>query len=479
MKLEHKKQIVIIGGGITGLSAAYYLQKAVREKHLPYDVTLIEASHRLGGQLQTYKRNGYVIERGPDCFLESQESATRLALEVGLGDQLVHNKPTSTLIYAREQLHSIPGGAVIGIPTDISPLLKTNLFSFPGKIRAAGDFILPKSHHESDQSLGTFFRHRFGDEVVENFIEPLLSGVFAGDIDKMSLMALFPHFYQIEQKYRSLILGMKKMSLPMSKEFLNDSRMFLSFKTGMQSFADGIAKKLNPESVKLGYRVEKIRKRNKRYEVVLNGGNIMMADSIIMAVPHQTLNSVLSDYSFLQSLKGVPATSIATVALGFPKDAIEKDMDATNVLVSRNSDSTITSCSCAHKVWPHTTPQGKVLYRCFVGRAGREVVVDLSDDQIVNNVLADLKNTFKISGSPELSVVSRWPNSIPQYTVGHLQRMEKVQQGLTQELPGIFLAGKSYNGEGVSACVKQGEEAVNNVMQYMMNQSGQDVFQIG
>jgi len=477
--LDDKKQIVIIGGGITGLTAAYYLQKAIREKHLPYDVMLIEASHHLGGQLQTYRKDGYVIEKGPDCFLESKESAAALAVEIGMGDQLVNNIPGKTLILAREHLHTIPSGAVMGIPTEISPFIKTNLFSFPGKLRAAGDFILPKSNNEKDQSLGSFFRRRFGNEVVENLIEPLLSGIYAGDIDKMSLMALFPHFYQIEQKHRSLILGMKKTIPPRPKESLTKKKgMFVTFKTGMQSFADAIAEKLVPGSVKLGFRVEKINKLNERYEIKLNGGEVLKADSIISAIPHRKIYNIFQEYEFLQSFKNVASTSIATVALSFPKEAVELDMDATGFLVSRNSDYTITSCTLVHKKWAHSTPDGKVLLRCFVGGAGGEVVVDLSDDQIVNTVLADLRKTIKIHGQPELTVVTRWPNSMPQYTVGHLERMEKAINGLSKELPGIFLAGSSYNGIGVPSCIKQGSEAVTKVLDFLMKHSEEDIFQI-
>jgi oxygen-dependent protoporphyrinogen oxidase len=476
--LKNKKHIAIIGGGITGLTAAYYLQKAIREKHLPYEVTVIEASHRLGGQLQTYHKDGYVIERGPDCFFDNKENVIALAIEVGLGDQLVNNVPGNTFIVAREHLHSVPNGAVLRIPTEIRPFIQSKLFSFPGKLRAAGDIILPKSPIKEDQSLGAFFRRRFGDEVVENLIEPSLSGIYAGDIDKMSLMSLFPHFYQLEQKYRSIILGMKKTTSPALKQLTKEKGLFVTFKTGMQSLADGIAKKLNPSSVKLGFRVESIDKIGQQYKVELNGGEVLRADSIIMAVPHEKAHQILPEYEFLKDFKHVPSTSIATVALSFSKEAIEKDMDATEYVVSRNSDYTMTSCAWFHKKWPHTTPDGKALLRCFVGRAGGEVVVDLSDDQIVSSVLADLRKTMKIKGQPELSVVTRWIDSMPQYTVGHIERMNKSEQGLAIELPGIFLAGHSYHGLGISACVKQGEDAVTKVLDYLMSHSKEEISQI-
>lgn len=473
---DSKKQIVIIGGGITGLTAAYYLQKEVRENHLPYTVKLIEASHRLGGQMQTYKKDGYLIERGPDSFLETKEKAIVLANEVGMANRLVHNIPGTTYILANDQLHTIPGGSVMGIPTEIGPFMTTKLFSIPGKLRAAADLILPRSHAENDQSLGGFFRRRLGDEVVENLIEPLLSGIYAGDIDKMSLMTLFPHFQQVEKKYRSLIIGMKKSTPPRPKESPKKNKgAFLAFETGLQSFADAITAKLETDSIKLGFRVEKVRKKLKGYEIELNGGEVLAADSIILAVPHQTVYHIFPEYEFFQMFKGVPSTSVATIALGFSKEAVKKDIEGTGFLISRNSDYTITSCTWLHKKWPHTTPDGKVLLRCFVGRTGGEAIVDLSDDQIVANVLADLSKTISITTDPELAVVSRWTHAMPQYTVGHQERMAKVIRGMKEHLPGIFPAGSSFNGVGLPDCIKQGEEAVSNVLQYLQEIQSKEV----
>ena len=208
---------MIIGGGITGLATAYYLQKQVREKQLPLEVKLVEASPRLGGKMQTYVKDGYVIERGPDSLIERKQSAARLAKEVGMADKLVNNATGKSYILVKNRLHSMPGGSIMGIPTEIGPFVTTGLFSLSGKMRAAADFILPRSTPVSDQSLGQFFRRRLGDEVVENLIEPLLSGIYAGDIDNMSLMSTFPQFYEAEQKYRSLVIGMKKMAPPIRK----------------------------------------------------------------------------------------------------------------------------------------------------------------------------------------------------------------------------------------------------------------------
>ncbi|MBT2688947.1 protoporphyrinogen oxidase [Bacillus sp. ISL-47] len=465
-----RQKVVIIGGGITGLTAAYYLQKEAKEKGMLLDVKLVEASHRLGGKIQTIKRDGYVIERGPDSFLARKQSASRLAKEAGMEKELIRNASGKSYVLVRERLYPMPGGSIMGIPTQIAPFITTGLFSPAAKARAAADFVLPRSNPAQDQSLGQFFRRRLGDEVVENLIEPLLSGIYAGDIDQLSLMSTFPQFYQVEQKYRSLILGMKKATGSQQKKAGSPKRkegMFLTLKSGLQSLVDAIENRLEPGSVLKGYRVESIGKNGSGYTIAVNGGEELQADSIVMAAPHQTLHSIFSHWGLFDQFIEMPSTSVATVALAFPEEAIAKDIDGTGFVVSRNSDYTITACTWTHKKWPHSTPKGKVLLRCYVGRAGDEAVVDLSDDQIVKIVLDDLNKTMNITMDPDFAYVTRWKDSMPQYTVGHKERIESAKKQAKEKLPGVFLAGSSYDGLGVPDCIDQGEAAVQSVLDYL------------
>lgn len=467
---EEKKKVVILGGGITGLTTAFYLQKEAREKKLPIEIILIEASHRLGGKIQTVVKDGFVIERGPDSFIARKQSASRLAKEVGIGDTLVSNTAGKSYVLAKERLHPMPGGSIMGIPTEIGPFITTGLFSLTGKMRAAADFILPKSNAAQDQSLGHFFRRRLGDEVVENLIEPLLSGIYAGDIDQMSLMSTFPQFYEVEQKYRSLVLGMKKSSpapkkSPESKG--GKKGMFLTPKGGLQSLIDAIEDKLDPQSIMKGYRVEYVRKAEKGYNIRLNNGEVLHADSVVSTVPHQVLPAIFPEHEFFEVFEDVPSTSVANVALAFPKEAIAKDIDGTGFVVSRNSDYTITACTWGHKKWPHACPEDKVLLRCFVGRPGDDTIVELSDDEIIRIVLEDMNKTMNITMEPEFAVISRWKNAMPQYTVGHKERLAKVLDSVNEELPGVYIAGSSFEGLGIPDCIDQGEAAVEKVLNFI------------
>ncbi|MFD0769641.1 protoporphyrinogen oxidase [Bacillus sp. CGMCC 1.60114] len=461
-----KKKVVIIGGGISGLTTAYYLQKEVREQGLPIDTMLIEASGRLGGKIQTVQKDGFTIERGPDSFLERKESASRLARELNLGDKLVNNATGKSFVLVNNRLHEIPSGSMMGIPTQITPFVYSGLFSPIGKLRAGLDFVLPRSKPMSDQSLGHFFRRRLGNEVVENLIEPLLSGIYAGDIDQMSLMATFPQFYQVEQKYRSISLGMRTLAPKASKD-AKAKGIFLTLKTGLQSVVDAIEERLEDETVMKGTRVEKITKIDDSYSIMLSNGKEIEADAVVMAASHKLLPTMFAQYKQFRFFRNVPSTSVANVALAFPEEAIQRDIEGTGFVVSRNSDFTITACTWTHKKWPHTTPEGKVLLRCYVGRPGDEAIVDQTDEEIIRVVLEDLQKTMDITAEPEFTVVSRWKDAMPQYTVGHKERMEDIKQFMNEELPGIYLAGCSYAGTGLPDCIDQGEAAVKYVLSYL------------
>ncbi len=462
-----KKQIVVVGGGIAGLTAAYYLKKEIENNNLPYELLLIEASDKLGGKVQTVHKEGFTIERGPDSFLARKKSASRLANELGLQDELVRVSTGQSYILANEKLHKMPKGSFMGIPTKITPFLFTGLFSFPGKMRAAGDFFLPKTKSNGDQSLGEFFRYRFGNEIVENLVEPLLSGIYAGDIDEMSLMATFPNFYHLEQKHRSLIKGLKR-TMPKVKNTKDKPKQgqFLTLKSGLHTFITALEKALEG-SIKKGVPVSHIEKKETGYHLLLDNGDVVLADSIVMASPHKSMQKMFSQYDFMNPLKEMPATSVANVALAFDQKDIATDIDGTGFVISRNSSYRITAVTWTHKKWPHTTPEGKALVRCYVGRPNDQDVVDYSDEEIEAIVLKDLNKTMNITAKPQFRVISRWRHAMPQYTVGHKDRMTELKENMKQHLPGVFLAGSSFEGVGLPDCIDQGEEAVKHVLDYL------------
>ncbi|MDN4606767.1 protoporphyrinogen oxidase [Sporosarcina highlanderae] len=466
--IEQKKKVVVVGGGITGLAAAFYMQKAARERNLPIEVVLIEANNRLGGKIQTVRRDGFVVERGPDSFLIRKKSMEIFAEDLGIEGELVRNATGQAHILVNGQLQPIPPGSVMGIPTKMGPFLGSGLFSLSGKLRAAGDLFLPRSGIEGDQSLGHFFRRRFGREMVENLIEPLLSGVYAGDIDQMSLQSTYPQFYQVEKKHRSLILGMKKTTpkqVP-QKDGHGASKQgaFHSFRNGLETIVEAAEQQLEPGTVKKGIRIESISKQGDQTLLELNNGETVLADAVIVTTGHMAASQLFASHGLLEGLKEIQTTSVATVALAFPADAVVQDKEGTGFLVSRNGNYSITACTWVHRKWPTTTPEGKILLRAFVGRIGEEAIVDLPDDEIERIVLEDLGKILTIKGKPDFSVITRFKEDRPQYRVGHRERVDAARAELQKEFPNVKLAGASYNGVGLPDCIDQGKAAVEEVL---------------
>jgi len=463
------KNILIVGGGITGLATAYYLKKEIQNQNLPYNIKLVEASDRLGGKIKTIKQDGFTIERGPDSFLSRKPPTLNLIHSLGMEDQLVRNSAGQSYVLVNGKLHKIPLGSFMGIPIQGRPFLFSRLFSPLGKLRTGFDLIKKKSKPKKDQSLGMFFRYRFGDELVENLIEALLGGIYSGDLDKMSLMATFPEFYELEQTYGSLIKGLQatKPKPLTKKEKKHQPGGFFALKNGFESLIDELSNQFTEEEVTLNCSVDHIEKKTDHYNVLLDNGTVYQADSIVVTTPHDTYPKIFSDYRYFDHFKEMPQSSVANVALAFNETAIKKDLDGTGYVVSRNSDFRITACTWTHRKWEHAAPKNKILLRSYVGRPDDQEVVDLSDDEIIEIVLNDLNKTMKIKEDPLFTVVTRFKNKMPQYTVGHKERIRETKAEMVSSLPGVYIAGSSLNGVAVPDCIEQGEEAVESVLKYL------------
>ncbi|WP_096188234.1 protoporphyrinogen oxidase [Evansella halocellulosilytica] len=463
-----KQRIAIIGGGITGVSAAYYLQKEIQQNGTEAELTLYEAGEKLGGKIETDYTDGFVIEQGPDSVLARKTSVMELAKEVGMGDEDFVYSKTGSFILHKSKLYPMPGGAILGIPTQWGPFLKTKLISPAGKLRAGADLILPRtSDGDEDQSLGVFFKKRLGNEVVERLIEPLLSGVYAGDLDQLSLQATFPQFKQVEKKHRSLIVGMKSTTARGQSQGKSQTPkpkgMFLNFRNGLQSFIDQVESKLDPSTIIKGVALQSLQKVNGKYELTFSDGTKDVVDHVVLTTPHHITYSFLKNYQFAQWLNEIPATSVATVAMAFPEKAIKQDIDGSGFVVSKESGYSITACTWTHKKWEHSTPDGKVLLRGYVGRAGDEDIVFKSDEEILAAVLKDLSHIMELEGEPDFYKIRRWKQAMPQYIVGHKERLQKFKSSLTEELPNVHVTGASFEGIGVPDCINQGKKVAENI----------------
>lgn len=457
--MEDRKRVVIIGGGITGLTAAYYLKRQVNN----IDVILIEATDRLGGKIDTLKKDGFTIERGPDSFLERKVDAKQLIEDLGLDGELVRNATGQAFILSNDRLHPIPKGSKMGIPLEWKPFLSSSLFSMTGKVAAFNDLIKGRSSGEEDQSVGHFFRRRLGNQVVDRLIHPLISGIYAGDIDYLSLKATFPQFKEVEQKHKSLIKGMRQSNDGGTQN--SKQGQFMTLTSGLQTVVNKLESELS-DSIHLNQRVTHIDKKNDSYVVhVEHQSEPIEADFVIMTTPHNVTEKIFSQYDFIHDFTQAKSTSVANVALAFEKDAIENLPNGTGFVVSRKERYRITACTWTHKKWPHTTPEGHILVRAYVGKPGDEEVLEQSNEEIEQIVLKDLQTIMEINKPPLFKVVSRWYDAMPQYTVGHIDRLEALEEKLAEHLPNIYLAGASYRGVGLPDCMKQAKTVVEQIKQ--------------
>ncbi|WP_062050663.1 protoporphyrinogen oxidase [Bacillus sp. JCM 19034] len=461
------KRIAIIGGGITGLAAACQLERAVKAgAQLQYD--LYEASDRLGGKIRTEKRDGFVIERGPDSFLARKQSMSRLAKEIGMEDELLANDTGQAYILKGSTLYPIPEGAVMGIPTQLKPFMQTGLLSLKGKLAVTKDLFLPPvTEPDEDLSVGHLFRKRLGDEVVDHLIEPLLSGIYAGDLDRLSLRATFPHFQKMEQEHRSLIKGLSQQQAA-NKQTTSKKKtgMFLSFKQGLESFIKGIEAYLQSGTIYKGTHIKEVIKADSGYLLQLEKQS-KQYDAVIVATPAKVTANLFANENLFSYLRNMKATSVATVAMAFKEENVNLPYEGTGFVVSKKGNHIITACTWTHKKWSHTAPKGYALLRAYVGRPDDSQIVDQADDEIVKAALANLKTIVAIEGDPDFSYVTRWKEAMPQYEVGHSFKINKLMEDVQKHYPGIFLAGGAYKGIGLPDCIDQGEVAASEVLQFL------------
>ncbi|WP_414050485.1 protoporphyrinogen oxidase [Macrococcus animalis] len=449
------KKCAIIGAGITGLSAAYYLKK----EDTSFDIDVLEANGVAGGKIKTYQKDGYTIELGPESYLGRKKIMTELAEAIGLKDDIVVNNTGKSYIYAKNKLYPIPGGSILGIPTEMKPFISTRLISPFGKLRAGLDYVIKPISMTPDVSVGAFFRRRLGNETLENLIEPLLSGIYGSDIDKLSLKSTFPDFKATEEKHGGLIKGMRANKKATPKRKGPAQGQFRQFKNGLMSFINALVKDLESKQVNMKYnhKVEAIEKLQNGYNVTVNGEKVFY-DKVIITVPHTIFRDWFDDAP-LNYFDYMETTSVATVVMAFDDSQVDNKENGTGFVIAKNSDTIITACTWTDKKWSHTTPPGKTLLRAYVGRPGSDVVKNNDDAAIVKLARRDLDKMMEIKGEPEFAIVTKLFNSMPQYEVGHIDRIRSIQHYIKTQYPGLVITGASFEAVGLPDCVSQGQRA--------------------
>ncbi|HGH0778560.1 TPA: protoporphyrinogen oxidase [Staphylococcus pseudintermedius] len=460
--------VAIIGAGITGLSSAYF----IKQKYPHVNVTIYEATDRPGGKIKTVHHDGYTIELGPESYLGRKTIMTEVAKAVGMtDDDIVTNETGQSYIFANDTLYPIPGGAILGVPTDIKPFMSTKLISMKGKLRALKDLtIKPIEMENEDMSVGEFFRTRLGDEVLENLIEPLLSGIYGTDIDVLSLMSTFPNFKALEEEHGSIIKGMQHVKKERQQQAQHNQQgpqgQFKQFRHGLNDFVNKLEQWLKAHDVTFHYEtpVHDLIGTQKGYYVELNDESRSFYDGVIVATPHQVFREWFSTDPMFDYFSKLEASSVATIVFAFDEANIENTSDGTGFVVARTSATDITACTWTTKKWPHTTPEGKVLIRAYIGKQGDNIVNEKTDEELVAIAKNDLQQMMTFHGEPDFTIVNKMPYASPQYHVGHIARIKAIQQHICDNYQHLQITGAPFEAVGLPDCIRQAETAVKQLL---------------
>lgn len=460
---------VIVGGGMTGLAAAFHLQRRLSDQGVTPRLALLESEPRLGGKIRTSTRDGFLLEHGPDSFVASKPGAYQLVRDLGLEDELVRNHTGQAFIARGDRLYPIPAGTMMGIPVRLWPLLRSPLLSPAGKLRVVLDLFARGGDIGGDQPAGDFFRRRLGNQIVDRLIEPLLAGIYAGDVNQYSLQALFPQIHRLSRNQRSLIRAMGSAYGQAKPAPAGQRRgQFLTFRTGLQALTMRLEERLTTCTILKGSPARAIRQQGGHYRLALDDGRSLDAHAIVLAVPDAAAAELLpAARQAIAPVLATAPTSVANVVMAFPQGITGPSLDGTGFVVPRGSGHAITACTWAHLKWPHVAPRGAALLRCYIGGAHDAQLVDASDAAIVDAVMADLRRITALRETPAFCQVTRWKHAMPQYAVGHLERLEQTRKAMAAAFPGVFLAGASYGGVGLPDCIRQGEQAAHDLFDHL------------
>jgi len=499
-----RSDVLIIGGGISGLGAAWRLRQAA--PHLR--ITLLEASTACGGKLVTEHVDGYTIEHGPDIFLARKPWALALCHELGLENELMPTNPAfhGSFVQLGGQLHPLPPGMSGLVPSRLGPLLSTRLLSPAGKLRLAMEWFVPRRRGGADEALGRFIRRRFGREMHERLMGPLLGGIYGGDVDALSLQATFPQFHELEAVHGSLLRGARARQRRESGVAAVGSRAsgssdpvaesaFVTLRGGMQRLPETLVRRLlagdNPVQIVTGCRVDHAAPVGLpagtgsgsawrvQTKALVEGAHEQVARTfeaqhVIVTTPAYTAADMLGG-ALAEELRGIRYNSSVMVTVGFAREAISHPLDGYGYLVPEAEGKAVRACTWSSSKIAGRAPSDRVLLRFFFGRHAEDPLLQASEQQLLSHVACELVDVLGVApgvaARPALVRIRRWLRAQPAYTAGHLDRLERVDR-LVAKLPGLVLTGSAYRGVGIPDAIRQSGEAAHRVLEDIKKASG-------
>jgi protoporphyrinogen/coproporphyrinogen III oxidase len=474
---QKSRRIAIVGGGVSGLAAAHRLfelqsQDAADPAREPLEVVLLESSGRAGGTVRTYRREGFLLEGGPDSFISEKPAALELAKRLGLADRIIgtNERHRRSFVVSRGRLRPTPEGFQLLAPSRMLPFLTTDIFTWRGKARMALDLLLPRrknANGRDDESLAAFVRRRFGREALERMAQPMVGGIYTADPESLSLRATMPRFLEMERRDRSLILSMWKAARA-SKDSARHGRgasgarysLFLSFDEGTQVLTDALAARMPAGTLRLNTRVETLARGPRRWLLRTGVGETIEADAVCLALPAYASARLLRevDGQLAGELEAIPYASTATVNLAYRRADIPHALDGFGFVVPFVERRATLACTFSSVKFPDRAPEGHALLRAFVGGALQPEMFDLDETRMTEAVRRDLRDLLGVSAPPLFAHVEKWPRSMAQYHLGHTERLARVRS-LLRDHDALALCGNAYEGAGLPDCVRSGESA--------------------
>ncbi|MGC1370912.1 MAG: protoporphyrinogen oxidase [Candidatus Sulfotelmatobacter sp.] len=463
-------RVAIVGGGISGLAAAFALEEHRRAGAVEY--TLYESSPHLGGVLRTERIQGFVVEAGPDSFISEKPWAADLCRTLGLGDQLIgsNDADRKTYILVRGRLIPMPDGLMFMVPTKILPTGFSPLFSWGTKLRMAREFFHPPHAANGDESVAALVERHYGPQMVDRLADPLLSGVYGGDAANLSVRAVLPRFAEMERNHGSLgraVLAARQKMLGLAKmdrAKKSAPQLFTSLKNGMQQLVETLVPRLNQASLITNGDVQSIRLEAGAW-IVSGETKSDRYQAVIVALPANAAAKLVSNCSpeLAAELAQVGYSSSITVGLGYDRQVRQSLPPGFGFLVPRSEGKQLLAATFVHNKFPHRAPEGHALLRCFFAGSNAEKTWQLSDDAIIATVRNELQQILGLRAEPFFACVYKWKAVMAQYGVGHMERLDRIER-LRQQLPGLALAGNGYRGIGVPDCVRSGQEAAKELL---------------
>ena len=460
--MQSRPRVVIVGGGISGLATAHYMR---RRLGAGVQLTLVEGGMQLGGKVATQEFSGHLVDTGPDALLVRAPKMAALLADLGLDDQTVAPAVQGAYVWSRGRLRRLPQGTLFGVPERLLPLLRSRLLSPAGLARAALDLVLPRRPTLShDPSIADLVRPRLGSQVFDRLVEPLLGGVHAGRAGELSARSTVPDIEALARNNRSLYLGLRRLRRHAPPA--SGAPALVTLDGGLVRLVDALAARLADDDVRLDSAARLVARVVDGYRVDLVDGQSIVADAVVMATPAFVTARLLADVApdAATLLAQVLYADVATIWLAYPRSAVQRGLDGTGFLVPPEEGKLLVGCTWSSAKWPHLADDDVVLIRCMVGRHGDRRWVNMDDDTLVGRVHDELVEPMGLTAGPVHQRIQRWPQGLPQYLVGHQDRLDAVDAAL-RHLPGLYLTGAAYRGVGLASCVADAERTATDVAQ--------------